>query len=102
MLKHYCFYAPHDGAETTSGIMGCMRLLEEHTWKRPSTWSVFTYNSVFEPSFSRDIQVSEHIERLVQLLKGDEGVETVDESDLVRVGGQEDDGDDEDNRIEEV
>lgn len=47
--------------------------------------------------------VSEHIERLVQLLKGDEGVETVDESDLVRVGGQEDDGDDDDdNKIEEV
>ncbi|KAG2142846.1 uncharacterized protein EDB93DRAFT_595372 [Suillus bovinus] len=46
-------------------------------------------------------KVSEHIERLVQLLKGDEGVETVDESDMVRVGDQEDD-DDEDNRIEEV
>lgn len=46
--------------------------------------------------------VSEHIERLVQLLKGDEGVEPVDESDLVRVGGQEDDDDDEDNRIDEV
>jgi hypothetical protein len=51
------------------------------------------------------MQVSEHIERLVQLLKGDEGVETVDESDVVRAGGQEDDGgddNDEDNRIEEV
>jgi hypothetical protein len=36
-------------------------------------------------------------------LKGDEGVETVDESDLVRVGGQEDDcDDDDDNKIEEV
>ncbi|KAG2362174.1 hypothetical protein BDR07DRAFT_1357939 [Suillus spraguei] len=45
-------------------------------------------------------KVSEHIERLVQLLKGDEGVETVDEPDVARVGDQEDD--DEDNRIEEV
>ncbi|KAG2067749.1 DUF383-domain-containing protein [Suillus decipiens] len=45
-------------------------------------------------------KVSEHIERLVQLLKGDEGVETAEEPDVARVGDQEDD--DEDNRIEEV
>jgi hypothetical protein len=49
-------------------------------------------------------KISEHIERLVQLLKGDESVETVDESDVMRVGGQEEeeDDDDEDNRIEEL
>ncbi|KAG1732385.1 hypothetical protein EDB19DRAFT_1896775 [Suillus lakei] len=49
-------------------------------------------------------KVSEHIERLVQLLKGDEGVGTAYESDVVRVGGQEEEeeDDDEDNRIEEV
>ncbi|KAG1738879.1 uncharacterized protein EDB91DRAFT_1137061 [Suillus paluster] len=45
-------------------------------------------------------KVSEYIERLVQLLKGDEGVETTDGSDVARVGGQDDD--DDDNRIEEV
>jgi len=50
--------------------------------------------------------VSEHIERLVQLLKAEEGGETADGSTAARARGQEDDNsdelDDEDNRIEEV
>jgi hypothetical protein len=103
MLKHYYFCAPRDGAETISGIMVYMRLLEGHTWRRLSRRFVSVHNSSFKSSFSLTIQISEHIERLVQLLKGDESVETVDESDVMRVGGQEEeDDDDEDNRIEEV
>ncbi|KAJ8591022.1 DUF383-domain-containing protein [Rhizopogon salebrosus TDB-379] len=47
--------------------------------------------------------VSEHIERLVQLVKGDEGPETADGSPVsVTATEKQEDSDDEDNRIEEV
>jgi len=52
----------------------------------------------------RMVKVSEHIERLVQLVKGAEGPETADDrfvSTATSVGGHED-SDDEDNKIEEV
>jgi len=47
-------------------------------------------------------QVAEHIERLVLLLKSDEGPETVGGSTVAGDREREDDEDDEDNRIEEV
>lgn len=46
--------------------------------------------------------MSEHIERLVQLVKGEEGPEIADGSSVASAGEQEDSSDDEDNRIEEV
>lgn len=52
----------------------------------------------------RMIKVSEHIERLVQLIKGAEGPETADDrlvSPATSVGGNKD-SEDEDNKIEEV
>ena len=45
------------------------------------------------------IQVSEHIEQLVNLLKRDESKETMNEGVIEAVG---EDGDDEDDKIEEV
>ncbi|KAG6334565.1 hypothetical protein ID866_4520 [Astraeus odoratus] len=48
-------------------------------------------------------KVSEHIERLVQLIKGDEGSETKDDDITVCKGGEKGkDSDDEDYRIEEI
>jgi len=47
-------------------------------------------------------QVSEHIERLVQLVKGEEGPETVDGSSVASAEEQKDGSDDEDHIIEEV
>lgn len=79
-----------------------MKLSAQLTWRKRLTRCVVTLCSETIPEW-RVVKVSEHIERLVQLIKGAEGPETTGEIGLTVASVEEhEDSDDEDNQIEEV